>query len=279
MPDRNTQMLRVGDANIPMLGCGTWPMRDERCAEIVAEALRVGFRHIDTAQGYRNETEVGEGLRSSGVQRAEVWITTKVRPQMIGDGDLQRSLEESLKRLEVDVLDLTLIHWPNPAVPVAETMRALSDAKRRGLTRHIGVSNFTIALLDEAVAASPEPLVTNQIEYHPYLDQRRLLAAIRRHKLAVMAYCPLALGRVADDPVLTAIGKAHGKTPAQVALRWLLDQGDVIAIPKTSHFERLSENFAVFDFKLTAVETQKISGLARPDARLVNEPGWVARWD
>ena len=162
----------------------------------------MGFRHVDTAQGYDNEAAVGEGILMSGVPREKIFITTKVRPQLIADGPLQRSVEESLKRLKVDAVDLLLIHWPNPEVPVAESMRALSAAKRAGLTRAIGVSNFVIAKLDEAVKVSPEPIAAVQFEYHPYLDQTRLLAAARRHGLAITAYCPIALGKVASDPRL-----------------------------------------------------------------------------
>jgi diketogulonate reductase-like aldo/keto reductase len=284
-PGRKNQEARVAEAvtaegvPIPKIGCGTYPMRGPACAEIVAEALRVGFRHVDTAQGYDNEAAVGEGVLLSGVPREEIFITTKVQPQLIADGQLQRSVEESLKRLKTDVVDLLLIHWPNPEVPVAESMRALSAAKRLGMTRAIGVSNFVIAKLEEAIRVSPEPITVVQFEYHPYLDQARLLAAARRHKLAITAYCPLALGRVAGDPRLMAIGKKHGKSAAQVTLRWLVQQEDVIAIPKTSTPGRLKENLAVFDFRLTDEEMDQISRMTVPNSRLINEPLWVPHWD
>jgi diketogulonate reductase-like aldo/keto reductase len=254
-------------------------MRGPACAEIVAEALRVGFRHVDTAQGYDNEAAVGEGILMSGVPRERLFITTKVQPQLIADGQLQRSVEESLRRLKTDTIDLLLIHWPNPDVPVAECMRALSAAKRLGMTRAIGVSNFVIAKLEEAIHVSPEPLASVQFEYHPYLDQTRLLAAARRHKLAITAYCPLALGKVSSDARLVAIGKKHGKSAAQVTLRWLIQQDDVIAIPKTSKPERLKENLAVFDFRLTDEEMDQISRMSVPNSRLINEPLWVPHWD
>jgi diketogulonate reductase-like aldo/keto reductase len=265
--------------SIPKIGCGTYPMRGDLCADIVAEALRLGFRHVDTAQGYDNEAAVGEGIRKSGIPRKEIFITTKVRPQVIADGPLQRSVEESLKRLGVDTIDLLLIHWPNPTVPIAECMRALSAARRAGMTRAIGVSNFVIANLEEAMRVSPEAISAVQFEYHPYLDQTRLLAAVRRHKLAITAYCPLALGRVAGDTRLEAIGKKHGKSAAQVTLRWLIQQEDVIAIPKTSHPERLKENLDVFDFRLTDDEMDQISRMTAPNSRLINEPMWVPHWD
>jgi 2,5-diketo-D-gluconate reductase B len=273
------EVVTVGGVCIPKIGCGTYPMRGPVCAEIVAEALRVGFRHVDTAQGYDNEAAVGEGILMSGVPRERIFITTKVRPQVIGDGPLQRSVEESLKRLKTDVIDLLLIHWPNPEVPVAESMRALSAVKRAGLTRAIGVSNFVIAKLDEAVEVSPEPLTALQFEYHPYLDQTRLLAAARRHGLAITAYCPIALGKVAGDSRLVAIGKKHGKSAVQATLRWLIQQDDVIAIPKTSKPERLKENLDVFDFRLTEAEMDQISRMTVPNSRLINEPLWVPHWD
>ena len=175
--------------------------------------------------------------------------------------------------------DLLLIHWPNPAIQLHESMRALADAKRRGLTLHIGVSNFTVATLDEAVRLSPEPLITNQVEYHPYLNQTKVLDANRRHCLATTAYSPIALGRVVNDPVLSTIGVAHGKTAVQVTLRWLIQQGDVIAIPRTSRAELLKENFGVFDFQLTGEEMEQVGGLRRTGYRLVNVPQWVPEWD
>jgi diketogulonate reductase-like aldo/keto reductase len=271
--------LHAGEARIPALGCGTWQLRGTICAEIVAEALQIGFRHIDTAQGYGNEAAVGEGIRASSVPRDSVFVTTKVMPQLISDGPLQRSVEESLRRLGVDRVDLLLIHWPNPAVPLHQTMHALADAKRRGLALHVGVSNFTVAMLDEAVRLSPEPLVTNQVEYHPYLNQAKVLAANRRCGLVTTAYCPIALGRVVNDPALSMIGVAHGKTAVQVTLRWLIQQGDVVAIPRTSRPERLRENLSVFDFQLTDTEMEQVGRLHRTGNHLVNEPDWVPEWD
>lgn len=271
--------VSVRGVRIPAVGLGTWDLRGETCSRIVAEALRIGYRHIDTAQGYDNETQVGEGLRASGVARAEVFITTKIRPQRISDREMQRSMEESLERLGVDQVNLALIHWPNPKIPLAETMRALADVKRRGLARNLGVSNFTVKMLDEAIRLSSEPLIVNQFEYHPYLDQGALLAAVRRHGLAITAYCPLALGKVAGDTAIKAIAARHERTAAQVTLRWLVQQGDVIAIPRTSKVERLLENLAVFDFELSSDDMQAMSRMTRPNSRLINEPAWVPVWD
>jgi diketogulonate reductase-like aldo/keto reductase len=269
----------VAAASVPRIGLGTWQLRGETCARIVEEALRLGYRHVDTAQGYANEKEVGAGLAASGVPRDSVFITTKVRPQLIGEADLEQSVEDSLGRLRIDRLDLLLIHWPNPAIPLAGSIRALCNAKRRGLTRHIGVSNFTIANLAEAVRRADEPLLTDQVEYHPYLDQTKLLKAIRGHGMLITAYCPIALGKVVGDPVISAIAAAHGRSNVQVTLRWLIQQGDVVAIPRTSKVGRLRENLEVTDFSLGDAEMAAMARLKRPGSRLVDEPAWVPLWD
>jgi diketogulonate reductase-like aldo/keto reductase len=271
--------VSANGATIPVIGFGTWPMRGRQCAEAVAHALNVGYRHIDTAQGYGNETDVADGIAHAGIKRADIFITTKVRPEALREGELQASVEESLRKLRVDQVDLTLIHWPNPDVPVKEAIQALCEVKKRGLTKNIGVSNFTIKLLDEAVARASEPLATEQLEYHPFLDQTKVLAAIRRHGMATTAYCPIALGRVVGDPVIERIGKAHGKTAAQVTLRWLIQQGDVIAIPKSSHAARIEENLAVFDFSLDAAEMAEMDTLRAKNLRLVNQRSLVPAWD
>jgi diketogulonate reductase-like aldo/keto reductase len=274
----DTPSVTVRGTRIPAIGLGTWELRGETCSRIAAEALKLGYRHIDTAQGYDNESQVGEGLRASGVARDDVFITTKIRPQLISEGEMQRSTEESLKRLGVTQVDLVLIHWPNPKIPLAESMRSLADVKRRGLAKNVGISNFTTQLLEPAMQLCPDILVA-QFEYHPYLDQRKLLAAVRNHGLAITAYCPIALGKVVGDPTIEAIAARHGRTAAQVTLRWLVQQGDVIAIPRTSKLERLRENLAVSDFELSADEMRAMSGLTRPNSRLINEPAWVPVWD
>ena len=272
-----TLFVRAGGTTIPAIGLGTWDLRGDVCTRIVTEALKIGYRHIDTAQGYANEKQVGEGLRASGVAREDVFITTKIVPERISDGEMQRSMEESLKRLGVDRVDLALIHWPNERIPLAESMRALADVKRRGLARDIGVSNFTTRLLEPAVKLCPE-IILNQFEYHPYLDQTVLLTAMRRLGLAITAYCPIALGKVVGDPEIEAIAAHHNCTAAQVALRWLVQQGDVIAIPRTSKVERLHENLSVFDFELSMDEMQEMSRLTRPNSRLITN-SLVPVWD
>jgi diketogulonate reductase-like aldo/keto reductase len=206
-----------------------------------------------------------------------VFLTTKVWHDRLAAGDLERSVDESLGRLKVPSVDLLLIHWPNPKIPLAETIPALCKVKRANLTRHIGVCNFTVAMLDEANRIADEPLVTHQFEFHPFLDQSKVIAATRRHGMSATAYCPIARGRAPGNDVLERIGKAHGKSAAQVSLRWVLQQG-IIAIPRTSKKERLAENLAVFDFALTDAEMNEIAKLKRPDGRVVNPPH-APQWD
>jgi diketogulonate reductase-like aldo/keto reductase len=264
-------------ARIPLIGLGTWDLRGKTCAKMVEEALKLGYRHIDTAAMYGNEETVGEGLRASGVPRDEVFITTKVWSSDLRARDFERSAHDSIKKLKLPSVDLLLIHWPNPSIPLKETIGALCKMKREGVARHIGVSNFTVALIEEAVGYATEPLVNNQIECHPYLDQSKPIAASRKHGLTVTAYSPIARGRVKGEAVLARIGNAHGKTAAQVCLRYLV-QHAVIVIPRTSRSERLKENSAIFDFKLSAAEMKEIAGLAHPGGRIV-EWGGAPDWD
>jgi 2,5-diketo-D-gluconate reductase B len=271
------QVVEAHGAKIPALGLGTMTLKEAVCVEIVVAALRQGYRSLDTAQMYGNESWVGEGLRASGIAREEIFVTTKVWHDRLGAGDLEKSVEESLERLKLSAIDLLLVHWPNAAVPLAKTMGAMSRVKRSGLTRHIGVANFTVALLDEAVRVCEEPIVTNQIELHPFLDQTKVLAACRRHGVSVTAYCPIARGKVAGNAVLERIGKAHGKTIGQVSLRYVVQRG-AIPIPRTSKVERLVENMAIFDFALSAPEMAELAALARPDGRVVDPPFHPA-WD
>lgn len=272
-------VVRSRGAAIPRIGLGTWQLRGETCARVVEEALRVGYTHIDTAQGYGNESEVGEGIAASGLAREHIFVTTKVMPPNMRAGDLERSVEDSLRKLRINSIDLLLLHWPNPKVPLEETIPALNAVKRAGLTRHIGLSNFTIALLEKAWQLTTEPLAAEQVELHPYLDQSRIRAAIAARGMALIAYSPIALGQVTTDPEITAIAEAHGRSPAQVALRWLMQQPGVVAIPKTSRLDRLPENLSVFDFELTDDEMTRMGALTTPGSRLVNEPQWVPHWD
>jgi 2,5-diketo-D-gluconate reductase B len=269
--------IEAKGAKIPAIGLGTWELRGRTCARLVEQALRLGYRHVDTAQAYDNEREVGEALRASGVPRGEVFVTTKVWTSHFAPHDLERSVKESLTKLRLTEVDLLLLHWPNPRVPLSETLDALAHVRKLGMTRHIGVSNFTVALMDEAVAKCPAPLVCNQVEYHPYLDQTKVREACVQHAMALVAYSPIAKGRVRKDDVLASIGRAHGKSAAQVCLRWLVQQ-NVSAIPRTSKLERLSENFEIFDFELSVAEMAEISALGNRDGRLTDF-GFSPKWD
>jgi len=270
--------LSAHGATMPVIGLGTSGMGDVR-AESTATALKLGYRHIDTAWKYGTERQVGEGMRASGVRRGDIFLCTKVSHEYLHADDFARSVDESLQTLGVDYVDLLLVHWPNLKIPLAETMGALAKAKRQGLTRHVGVANFNIGLLDQAIALCPEPLVTLQAEYHPYLDQTTLLNACRARGLIYTAYCPLGRGRLFKDPVLDEIARMKDKTIAQIALRWLVQKGIVAPIPRSSNPSRLAENLAVFDFSLSDEEMNRIDALKRPDGRIANPVGRVPPWD
>jgi diketogulonate reductase-like aldo/keto reductase len=275
---QNIPVLSARGANIPVIGFGTSQLGD--CSEIVAAALKVGYRHIDTAWKYGSEKGVGAGMRASGVPRSEIFLCTKVSHEYLRAADFARSVDESLRNLQVDYVDMLHVHWPTvDNIPLAETMGALAKAKRDGLTRHIGVANFNIALLEEAMRLCPEPLVTLQAEYHPYLDQSKVLAYCRSKGLVFTAYCPLARGRLFNDPVLRDIAAKKGKTIAQIALRWLMQQGNIAAIPRSSNPKHIAESLEVFDFELTTEEMQRIHALKRPDGRIANPKGRAPAWD
>jgi diketogulonate reductase-like aldo/keto reductase len=271
------QFVEANGVRIPAIGLGTWELRGRTCARLVEQALKLGYRHIDTAQIYENEREVGDGLRASGVRRAELFVTTKIWTTHFAPNDLERSTRESLAKLRLTEVDLLLLHWPNPQVPLVETLGALAHVRKLGMSRHIGVSNFTVALIEEATAMCPEALACDQVEYHPYLDQTKVLEACARHGMAVIAYSPVAKGRIKNDPTLARIGQAHGKTAAQVSLRWLVQQ-NVAAIPRTSKIERLSENIDIFDFTLSDEEMRQISQMGSAKGRLTDF-GFAPKWD
>jgi 2,5-diketo-D-gluconate reductase B len=269
--------LSAHGAEIPAIGFGTSSLGD--CGEIVANALKLGYRHIDTAWKYGSERGVGEGMRNSGIPRNEIFLCTKVSHEYLRADDFARSVDESLTNLGVDYVDLLLVHWPNAEIPLAETMGALAKAKRDGHARHIGVANFNIAMLDQAIALCPEPLVNLQAECHPYIDQRKILEACRRRGIVFTAYCPLGRGRLLRDPALADIAAHKGRSPAQIALRWLVQQGNIVPIPRSSNPTRMAENLAVFDFALSADEMKRISALERPDGRIANPAGRAPAWD
>lgn len=271
------QTVEANGAHIPLVGLGTWDLRGRVCARMVEGAIKLGYRHIDTAAMYDNERAVGEGLRASGVPRDEVFITTKVWQSDLAAGDFERSTKKSLAELKLAAVDLLLIHWPNPRIPLAETIGALCKMKREALARHIGVSNFTVDLVMQAIKHATEPLVCNQIECHPFLDQSKVIAECRKHGMAVTAYSPIARGSAKDDGLMARIGKAYGKSAAQICLRWLVQQ-KIAVIPRTSKSERLVENFSIFDFELSAAEMNQIAALSNPRGRIVDWSG-SPKWD
>lgn len=271
-------VIDANGANIPAVGYGTWTLEGQACSDLVAHAIRSGYRHVDTADMYNNEEAVGAGLKASGVPRNDVFLTTKVWFTNLADGDLQRSAETSVNRLGVDHVDLLLIHWPSKTIPLAESIAALNDARDRGLARNIGVSNFPVAMLDEAVSLSAHPLACNQVEYHPRLNQDKVLEACRRHGVALVSYCPLCRDAelLANDPV-AALARKYGRTPAQIVLRWHVQQEGVACIPRSKTPSRIEENLAIFDFELEDEDMAAISALSSQSLRICDfefSPKW-----
>jgi 2,5-diketo-D-gluconate reductase B len=271
---REGTVLTVQGTEIPRLGFGTWQITGRDATDGVRDALEIGYRHIDTARAYENEADVGAGIAASGVDRAEIWLTTKISPSEFEPAQLKAAAEESLRRLQTDYVDLLLLHWPSPDVPLERTLQALGELRQEGKIRHAGVSNFPAGMLERALAILP--LLADQVEYHPFLAQDALLRVVEEHDLTLTAYSPLAHGRVPRDLQLNAIGEAHGKSAGQVALRWLLDQPSVTTVPKASSHERRQENFEVFDFSLTDEDRERIAAL--PKDRRTADPPWAPDW-
>lgn len=273
--------ITVDGNAIPLLGFGTWNLTPEDARRMVAEALRIGYRHIDTAWIYRNEAAVGDGIRDAiaagHVAREDVWLTTKIWVAHFDREGLLKQARESAASLGFTP-DLLLLHWPKAEPSFEETLGALNEAKDQGLTRTIGLSNFPSSGFRQAQALSKARLVTNQVEYHPYLKLTKLLDTAKYLDSSITAWSPLAQGQIADDPTLIEIGRAHGKTPGQVTLRWLIQQ-NVIAIPRTSKESRAAENFDIFDFQLSAEEMDRVHALARPDGRLGDWIDPAFQWD
>ena len=274
-------VVEANGAKIPAIGLGTMTLKGAVCVEAVKSALRLGYRHIDTAERYGNEVEVGEGLHqgiaAAGLKREDVFVTTKVYWDKLAPAHFQKSFDDSLQKLKLPWVDLLLIHWNNPKVPLADSIKSLCNAKKKGQAKHVGVANFTTAMIEEATKLATEPLVTNQIEVHPFLDQSKVVAACKKHGMSVTAYCPIARGKVPGNETLERIGKAHGRSASQVALRYLVQQG-IIPIPRTATPAHLAANLALFDFTLTPAEMAEIAKLAKPDGRVVN-PAHAPPWD
>lgn len=270
------QTVKANGADIPLIGLGTVELKGAPCVRLIEQAIAIGYRYIDTAQMYGNESEVGEAVRNSK-KRNEITVLTKVHPENLAPAVLEGSAKESLAKLRLDAIDILLIHWPSKVVPLSESMGALCKMKREGYARHIGVSNFTTALIAEAVKFSTEPLVCNQFEAHAFLDVSKTIKATKDRGMAVIAYSPIARGATKGNEILEKIGKAHGKTAAQVALRWLVQQ-DIVVIPRTHRVERLTENFSIFDFQLSKDEMQQVAALTKANDRLIDWQ-YSPKWD
>ena len=272
------QIVSANGASIPALGFGTFRVPGPDTERMVAHVLRNGYRHIDTAQIYGNEAEVGDGILRSAIARADLFLTTKVWVENYRHDAFVASVDESLKKLKTDYVDLLLLHWPNATVPLAEQIGALNEVVKAGKVRHIGVSNFNQALMREAAALSELPLVTNQVEYHPYLNQSAVIETAKSLGMSVTAYYAMADGKVLSDPVLKEIANRHGKSVAQIVLRWITQQG-LVVLSKTVSEDRALENAGIFDFALTQDEMAAIHALARPDGRIVSPEGLAPVWD
>jgi diketogulonate reductase-like aldo/keto reductase len=252
--------LLIKGETVPALGFGTWQLRGDDCLRGVADALTIGYRHIDTAQAYENEAEVGQGIKRAGVPRTDIFLVSKVRQSNFHYDDVIRTGNESLQKLDSDYIDLMLLHWPNPDIPLRETLDAMKELQTTGVIRHIGVSNFSAALVDEA--ALHATIFANQVKYHPYHAQDDLVQQAKSHDYMLTAYSPLARGEIHADPLLQEIGSRYSKSPEQVALRWLIQQG-VSAIPKAASHKHRQANFAIFDFELTPEEMRTVDALRK----------------
>ncbi|MDF9798745.1 2,5-diketo-D-gluconate reductase B [Catalinimonas alkaloidigena] len=269
------KFINIKDSRMPALGFGTYTLKGKNCEEGVEDAIRLGYRHIDTAEMYDNETEVGKGIKVSGISREELFITTKVWYTHLHKDALINAAHQSLQKLALDFVDLLLIHWPNDSVALEESLQAMMQLQEEGKVKHIGVSNFNRKMVEEARKIAP--VVCNQVEYHPYLDQSKLLDTVHENDMFLTAYCPIAKGKVMDDEQLRAIGEKYNKTAAQICLKWHMLQKGVAAVPRSGNHERRKLNLDIFDFELTAEEIDQICG-KQGDKRLIN-PAWAPEWN
>jgi 2,5-diketo-D-gluconate reductase B len=277
--DVSSATLSVGGANIPVLGFGTYGMSGGKLQNVLVAALSQGFRHIDTAQMYQNESDVGAAIRASGVARSDVFVTTKVWVGNYSRNRFMASVDGSLRELRSDYIDLLLVHWPRGGAPMAEQVEGLNRAVNSGKVRHVGVSNYSADMMHAATALLEHPLVTNQVEYHPFLDQTALLRQVAASESSLMAYCGMAVGRVFQTELLEDIAARHRRSVAQVVLRWLIQQPRVVALSRTQNVERIPDNARVFDFALGAADMAAITRLRTPGTRIVNPPHLAPAWD
>jgi 2,5-diketo-D-gluconate reductase B len=264
--------------SVPAVGFGTFKIMPRDATEAVSNALKIGYRHIDTAQIYGNESEVGSGMRASKVSRQDIFLTTKVWNDHYPTAAFIPSVKESLRRLKTDHVDLLLLHWPDKTTPLADMIHSLNQTQKLGLAKNIGISNFTVSLMTEAASLSPAKLFTNQVEYHPYLNQQVLCEAAKKLDILITAHTPLARGKVITDPVIMKIAKKYKKLPSQITLRWLYQQ-NIVSLPKSTHMDRARENFKIFDFVLTADDMKILSNLGDNQGRIANPEGLAPEWD
>jgi 2,5-diketo-D-gluconate reductase B len=270
-------VLESALTRMPRLGFGTWPMRGAECQAAVESALRLGYRHIDTAEMYGNEEAVGAALRASGVPRGEIYLTTKVWWDKPRGEAIRRAAEACLRRLAQPYADLLLIHWPSPQLDLPDALRALARLREEGLARAVGVANFPLGLLRRAVEAEIAPIACLQVEHHVFLSQARLLEYTRARSIVLTSYTPVAKGAVLEDPVITRIAAKHGAAPAQVALAWLLGMPSVAAIPKAASPARQRENLESVDLRLDADDMAVLAALPK-NRRMVN-PDFAPDWE
>lgn len=270
--------ITVKDAVLPALGFGTYKLYGDECADAVDFALNNGYTHVDTAQVYENEEAVGAGIKKSGKTRGDIFLTTKVWRNHFADESVAASVDESLKKLQTDHVDLLLVHWPFPEKSISHMVEQVMKARDAGKAKHIGVSNFTVAQIEEAMKASDGTIICNQVEYHPYLSQKTVQQSLRSHGLVLTAYSPVARGDVFKEKVLQDIGAKYGKNAGQVTLRWHMQQDNVAAIPKSGTKANIKGNIDIFDFELSADDMKAIHALARSDGRQV-APDWAPKWD
>jgi 2,5-diketo-D-gluconate reductase B len=270
-------MITSGGLRMPKLGLGTWKMSGPDCVSGVLAALEKGYRHIDTAEMYGNEEAVGEALASTAVPRAEIHVTSKVWHEHLAPDAMRRAMDKTLKLLRTDYVDLYLIHWPSPSMDLPRALETLVSLQEAGQARRIGVSNFTVALMKRAVEEVGAPIVCNQIEYHVLLDQSQVLDYARAHDIAVTAYCPLARGKLGEHPDVAEIGRKHGASAEQVALKWLLDQPGVAAIPKAARDASQSANWAAQSLVLDDADRAILAAL--PKGERIVSPGFAPAWD
>jgi 2,5-diketo-D-gluconate reductase B len=271
------ETIKTQGISLPRLGLGTYRMQGDVCRAAVESALGLGYRHIDTAEMYGNEDAIGAAIAAAGVPRSDLHITTKVWNENLAPDAMRRAFDASLKKLRLDQVDLYLVHWPAPKMNLPAMFETLQKLKQEGRTRAIGVANFNIALLKTVVEDIKAPIACNQVEYHVMLDQTPLRKYLAAKSIPLVAYCPLAQGRVASDATLAAIGRKHGASAAQVALKWLLDQDGAAAIPKASRSESQKANLDALHVGLDDEDRQAIAGLPK-DKRCVN-PGFAPAWD